>query len=213
MLPRPRSNARAAADAGGFRNIQYHLTTLSQFQCAAESYDAVWFSGSLHHIEDLEGTFDRLRGALKPGGYLFANEYVGASRFALSERQKEVIRAAWTLLPKEKYRYFHGPKHPGTYQPVQIPDPEEVQRVDPSEAVRSAEILPLISKYFEVVTVNPTGGAILQFLLSGIAGNFRTDDPKSMQLLEMLFTIEDTLADVGDVGSDFALIVARKPGS
>jgi 2-polyprenyl-3-methyl-5-hydroxy-6-metoxy-1,4-benzoquinol methylase len=204
--------ARAEAEREGFTNISYTVATLDTFDTGRERYDAVWFSGSLHHIRKLEETFEQLRVALKPGGFIFANEYVGASRFDLPERQKEVIRAAWTLLPQEKYRYFHGPLNPGTYQPVQIPDPEEVTRADPSEAVRSSEIIPLMREYFDIVTINPMGGSILQFLLSGIAGNFRGDDPASMKLLEMLFNIEDTLAEVGDVPPDFAVIVARKPG-
>jgi 2-polyprenyl-3-methyl-5-hydroxy-6-metoxy-1,4-benzoquinol methylase len=210
LAPASIERARLAAEQEGFRNIEYRATTLDSFELGVERYDAVWFAGSLHHISDLQKTFERLRTALKPGGYIFANEYIGPRRFDLPERQKQAIRAAWELLPREKYRYFHGPCHPGTYQPAQIPDPVEVQRVDPSEAVRSDEIVDRMREQFEIVTINPMGGTLLQFLLSGISGNFRSDDPVSMKLLNMLFNIEDTLVEIGDLGPDFALIIARK---
>ena len=78
--------------------------------------------------------------------------------------------------------------------------------LDPSEAVRSADILPLLHRYFEIVEYKPLGGAILQFLLANIAGNFL--DELGQQLLQMLFVIEDVLMVSGDLGSDFAYIVA-----
>lgn len=83
--------------------------------------------------------------------------------------------------------------------------------VDPSEAVRSDEIMPVLQTMFDVVEFRPLGGAILQFLLADIAGNFETED--SERLMEMLFTIEDTLMAIGDLPSDFAYIVARPRNS
>jgi hypothetical protein len=60
-----------------------------------------------------------------------------------------------------------------------------------------------------VVARHNAGGTILQFLLQGISGNFRTDDPGSLIVLDMLFRIEDALIAAGDLGSDLALVVAR----
>lgn len=88
-----------------------------------------------------------------------------------------------------------------------LPTLHSVIAVDPSEAVRSAEIVPVLSHYFDIVEHKPLGGTILQFLLADIAGNFAGED--GAQLLEMLFDIEDTLLACGDLSSDFAYIVAR----
>ncbi len=87
-----------------------------------------------------------------------------------------------------------------------LPTARSVQAVDPSEAVRSAEIVPLLRRYFEIVEFKPLGGSILQFLLADIAGNFQDKDGE--RLLEMLFAIEDALMAGGDLASDFAYIVA-----
>jgi hypothetical protein len=61
-----------------------------------------------------------------------------------------------------------------------------------------------------VVECNPAGGTLLHFLLHGIAGNFRPEDPESMAVLDMLIRIERTLIDVGDLPSDFVLLAARR---
>jgi len=88
-----------------------------------------------------------------------------------------------------------------------VPNLHSVMAVDPSEAIRSAEIVPVLKSHFDIDECRPLGGSILQFLLADIAGNFLTDDGE--RLLAMLFTIEDTLSDLGDLPSDFAYIVAR----
>lgn len=87
-----------------------------------------------------------------------------------------------------------------------LPTERSVIAIDPSEAVRSAEIMPVLESMFDVIEYRPLGGTILQFLLADIAGNFEDED--GSKLLDMLFTIEDTLMTVGDLGSDFAYIVA-----
>lgn len=81
------------------------------------------------------------------------------------------------------------------------------RRDGPPEAVRSSAIVPLLEQHFEIVAFKPLGGNILQFLLAGIAGNFRT--PEGERLLAMLFSIEDALLAAGELESDFAYIVGR----
>lgn len=88
-----------------------------------------------------------------------------------------------------------------------LPTERSVIAVDPSEAVRSAEIVPVLQQYFDLVELRPLGGTILQFLLADIAGNFQQDEAGA-QLLEMLFAIEDALMAAGHLDSDFAYIVA-----
>ena len=51
----------------------------------------------------------------------------------------------------------------------------------------------------------------MQFMLNGIAGNFRHDDPVSRNILDLIFKIEDTLVESGDLTPHFAMIVAKLP--
>jgi SAM-dependent methyltransferase len=90
---------------------------------------------------------------------------------------------------------------------LRFPSARDVAATDPSEAVRSADIVPVLKRYFDIVEFKPLGGTILQFLLADVAGNFRS--PEGERLLEMLFFIEDTLLETGALQSDFAYIVSR----
>lgn len=89
---------------------------------------------------------------------------------------------------------------------VHFPSARDVAATDPSEAVRSCEIIPLLRRHFQVIDLKPLGGSILQFLLQDIAGNFQ--DEVGERLLGMLFAIEDALVATGDLASDFVYIVA-----
>jgi SAM-dependent methyltransferase len=192
------------------RSIDYRVEDVEKTDLPEGRYDAVWFNGSLHHIRELELVCERVRRSLKPNGWLFFNEYVGANHFAFGPEQVAAITHAFALIP-ERYRvsFVHGSA--GQVQRrVPLPDPIEVVRTDPSEAVRSEDILKVVNGYFDIQTINPCGGSLLQFLLHGIAGNFRLEDPHSMRILQMLFDIEDGLIDSGALKSDFVVVAARQ---
>lgn len=201
--------ARKEAHLIGASNIQYHLQDVQKTPLGSNIYDAVWFNGSLHHIEHLESVCESVRTALKPGGWVFFNEYVGANHFAFPDRQREVIESAFRLLPPD-YRRSFQPEHFGKVQlSVQLPAPAEVVKVDPSEAIRSQDIRRVLADHFVEHAFNPCGGNILQFALHGIAGNFVESDPRSMELLRMLFDIEDTLLQNRFLETDFAVGALR----
>lgn len=128
-----------------------------------------------------------------------------ARRLTDKLRDGDLIGAVWRQLQKRRaIRQGARPVKSG----LDLPSARSVQAVDPSEAIRSADILPLLRRNFEIVELKPLGGTILQFLLADIAGNFQ--DKTGERLLDMLFTIEDTLLDCGDLDSDFAYIVAAQ---
>jgi len=92
---------------------------------------------------------------------------------------------------------------------VYFPSIDDVIKADPSEAVRSSEIVEIMKKDFEILEEKGSGGNILQFLLSGIAGHFAKEDENARSLLRMIMNIEETLLASGELKSDFAYIVAR----
>lgn len=201
--------ARAEAHAMGAHNIHYLVQDVQKTPLGQGLYDAVWFNGSLHHIKQLELVCQSVRTALKPGGWVFFNEYVGANHFAFSARQRQLLASAFELLPPEYRRSFQV-EHFGKVQHiVPLPEPAEVVKVDPSEAIRSQDIRRVLSEHFVECAFNPCGGNILQFALHGIAGNFVESDPRSMALLEMLFQIEDTMISNRFLESDFAVGVFK----
>ncbi len=198
--------ARQLAREEGFGHIHYEVRDITTVELEPDQYDAVWFENALHHIEPLEKVCETLARAIKPDGYLFLNEYIGPPRFDFPPRQRELIRAAFAMIPAR----FRLHREAGTtLTAASIPTAAEVEADDSTESVRSADIPGVVESWFDVVAFHKSGGSLLQFLLNGIAGNFRDDDPESLRVVDMLLRLEEDLLEIGELESDFAVIVAR----
>lgn len=92
---------------------------------------------------------------------------------------------------------------------VNFPTVRDVIAADPSESIRSEEILQVVGRYFDIIENKGWGGNILQFLLADIAGNFSEQDPHARNFLQMLIRIEEAYLASGEFQSDFAYVVAR----
>jgi SAM-dependent methyltransferase len=210
VAPGAIESARTAAAERGLHRLHYHVLDIESSDPPSPPYDAIVFSSSLHHVSDLEGVLDRCSKALVQGGHLVVNEYVGAERFELPLREIEVIEAAFRLIPERYRRSLWWESAGELLTEAPLPDPVEVAREDPSEAVRSSEIPDQVAMVFDVLERNAIGGALLQFGLHTIAGHFTEEDPASFAVLQMLFEIEDALIAAGEISSHFELIVARR---
>lgn len=200
---------READEAGLSDTIRYSVCNVETTDFPGTDYDAIYFNSSLHHMSDLEGILSKCAAALKSDGYLFINEYIGPNRFALSDKEKEVLEKTFFEIPP-CYRHSHADHDRGQMREhIYFPDPEEVARVDPSEAIHSAEIVAAVKRHFTIKEFNDCGGTLMQFLLHDIAGNFVERDPKSMQALQAIFDTEDKLVASGELSPHFAMIVAR----
>ena len=107
------------------------------------------------------------------------------------------------------YRVGKGKGRALQQDTITFPTERSVMSIDPSEAIRSSDIVPVLKQQFDIIEKKDWGGNILQFLLHGIAGNFANEDAHSKLLLKMLINIEETLLECGEYTSDFAYIVAR----
>jgi SAM-dependent methyltransferase len=205
------SEAIRLAEAAGLSHIHYEVGDLNTIDLPAGVYDVVFAISSIHHTAKLERLFEQISRSLKPGGYFFADEFIGPTQFQWTALQLKEINKALAAMPAQFRRCVDSRK--GMKSPVMRLTIEEMNRIDPSEAVRSAEILPLMSQVFDLVEVKGCGGSLLHMLLEDIAGNFSTDDPAAMAHLESLFKLEDDLIQTGALQHDFAVIIARKKAS
>lgn len=206
VAPEAIRKATAAAEAAGFRQIHYSVADGNELRLEPNAYDVVFGVFSIHHIEALEGAFGQVARALRPGGLFFMNEYVGPTRFQWTDRQLETVNGLLTALPEALRR---NAVDGGVKRRVPRPTVEEMIAMDPSEAVRSGEILSTAAKYFEIVEVRPYGGTVLHLLLDDIAGNFRGPEAGGSDLLAAICDLEWALVRSGALASDFAVVVAR----
>jgi hypothetical protein len=80
---------------------------------------------------------------------------------------------------------------------------------DPSEGVRSEEIIPLMRNYFSNVEVRPFGGGILQYALdSNFYSFFDGTNPVHTRTLSLLRHIEQSLMEMGELGAENAFLTA-----
>jgi hypothetical protein len=145
--------------------------------------------------------------SLRPGGYFFLDEYIGPDKFQWPVEQIALINQQIEALPSPWKRSIVDGTAKGAIGRMSV---EAIDAVDPSEAVRSSDILRVLALYFDIVDFKGCGGSLLHMLLEGIAGNFAEDDPEAMKYLESLFRLEDELIASGKLHHDFAVIVARR---
>ena len=183
--------ARAEANA-----LAYEVQDLNRIELPARTYDAVWLNLTLGGVANLEHVIDQVARTLKPDGLLFANEYIGANRFATRRTQRDVIRAAFALLPR-RFRDF---------EELTLPGRDGLEGAWP---IRSQEIVDVLRRRFNFDEFNPICGSIAQFVLKPILDRLGGDPAAAGPVPSMLFWIEETLVDSGDMAADYALIVGR----
>ena len=91
------------------------------------------------------------------------------------------------------------------------PTPDDFLHTDPSESVNSERIIPTLLQHFDKVEVKYFDGSILMYALDAkFYDNYDSNNPYHEKLLQLLFHIEDTLIEIGELPRDNAQIICRK---
>ncbi|MGB7624916.1 MAG: class I SAM-dependent methyltransferase [Terriglobia bacterium] len=200
---------KSAKTKGLLHRVNYVVSDLNHLRLEAGGYDSVFASMSIHHVHNLEGLFEEVRAALKLSGFFIMNEYIGPTRFQLPPIQIKLINDLLKVLPRDFRRVIRDGKPTSDIKESHLIHPLTwFEENDPSEAARSAEILPLLQRFFRIVEFKPYGGTLLHFLLQDIVGNFDESQENDRAWLDILFYFEGALEDARAIDSDFALIVA-----
>lgn len=206
VAPGAIQKASAAAEDAGLLSLEYRVVDGNSLLLPKGTYDVVFGVHSIHHIAGLELLFEQIACALRPGGLFFMNEFVGPTRFQWTDRQLEVVNGLLSALPAElRVSAVDG----GLKRRVPRPTVREMIAADPSEAVRSGEIMKVASGFFDILEVRPYGGTVLQLLLDDIAGNFSRAGGGGREILAAICDLEWALIGAGYLESDFAVVVAR----
>jgi len=187
--------------------IHYEVVDLER-ELPGHGYDVIVANDVLHHITNLEELYVRILNALNPGGLFVFAEYVGPNRFQYSNAQMDIINRYMRLLP-DRLRF--DPCLKITLRRKERITIEKMMADDPTEAVRSEDVLPLARSMFDVIAEYPYGGSLLNPLLYEIIVNFREEDPGDRRLLEILCEVEDRLIRAGDLAADFCIFVGSRP--
>ena len=183
---------RLAAEEG-LEGITYRRADLNTADLGDQVFDGAFFHQSLHHVEDLEHCLRAVERALRPGSPVYLDEYVGPSR---SEWRREVLadaEAVFQSLPREVRRRSR----------LQLP----VDWRDPTEAIRSSEIVAAVESTFDVVARRDYGGNFLSVIYPHL--DLRSVEPSHR--LELIDFLLDAEADHLRIGHEsyYVVILAR----
>jgi SAM-dependent methyltransferase len=186
----------------------YFVADLNQYEVPKRSYDFIFFFHSLHHIEALERSLRSVAAALRPGGLLMVNEFVGPSRFQWTPTQVAMANRLILMLPEEIRVDLMGDGRKLKTKSV-TPTVAELMAGDPSEAVRSADIDRVLKQHFEILEEKPWGGTLNYLVFENIAGNFNPDHPYHRCIIELLIEHENVLVEHNILPSDFKVYMAK----
>lgn len=142
--------AQREAERGGLQSrVSYGVADAAAFLGKEENaFDAIFFHGSLHHLEPVEDILRLTRNALRTGGLLYLDEYIGPSmRHWTWWRLAAANGAYYAVVPRSlrRPRLIRAPRNPD----------------DASEMVDSASIRPAVHRMFRVISERGYGGNIL----------------------------------------------------
>ncbi len=177
----------------GLDGISYQRGDFNRLNLPQDRYDVVFFHQAMHHVANLEHCVRQIQKALKSEGLFYLDEYVGPSRTEWHDDLLADANAYLRSIPK-KFRRSES---------VTFPIEEE----DPSEAVRSSEIVPLVRLHFDVIEHRDYGGNLLALIHPLVRWDV-IDDATRAQLLDDLISGEQALLD-GGASSFYTVIVAR----
>jgi len=187
--------------------VTYRRHDLDLERLPRRRYDIIFSSGTLHHVCDLEFCVGELHAALMEDGLFALGEFKGPARFQWTSAQLEPISTIYSFLP---WRYRYNYQAAGTVPYPRRPEVCSMVKGDPSEAVRSDEMLEVVERYFERVGRREIGGTLLNPLLAGILENFDEGDELDLAFLMLTAELEGLLIEGQAIPSDFVIDVYRR---
>ena len=165
-------------------------------------FDTIMFVGSLHHVENINSMLAKVSELLDCGGKVIYNEYIGPCYISLPDDRVDMINKILCSIPPE---FKVSPD-----AQWRNPTLQEIQALDPSEAIRSSLIPQFLRLYFDVEWERSFGGGLLHPLFQLLnVDRLALQDAGTAAVLSMLIGVEELLEDKAGLPSDFVLGVAR----
>lgn len=189
-------------------SINYFVEDANIITLDNNRYDFVIAHNSIHHIRNLEHIMQQISNSLKDGGLFIIVEYVGPTRFIWTDQQLKIINDILKLLPgrlKQIDSINHISKESVSHETL-----KNYLESDPSEAIRSGDILDIATRYFDILEERNMGGTILHLLFSEIINNFNESKQDDQIILKLLCYYEKSAIENGVLSADFKLIIFKK---
>ena len=157
---------------------------------------------ALHHFRHVEQTMGLIARALRPGGLLIFDDYVGPSKYQWTKAQMQAANALLAELPAERRVQNDG----RIKQRVLRPSLLSMRLDDPAEAAESAALMPALRRHFTIEEEH-SYGSVLHLALQDVAHNFLGDGPATAEVVEQCIAAEEQA--LARLGPNFVLAVCR----
>jgi SAM-dependent methyltransferase len=185
---------------------RFELANADDLRISAQ-FDLMLSTGALHHVTNLEGLLSRLSEMLDPEGYFVVLEYVGPNRFQWTDRQIAVINRISSSLDV-CYLKDHARIELGR------PSLDEFLAIDPSEAVRSEDVLGQLHDHFTIEYLRNFNGTVMHPLYPLLNAELtNANAPDFDSVVRMILLIEDMLVAEQVLSSDFVFAICRRKGA
>lgn len=194
----------------GLDNIDYRVFDLDHDNYTElGQFDLIIIQMVAHHVSNLKYFFKNVNAMLRDDkSKVLINEYIGPNRFQHDEKTRSIINFLLRSFP-DKYKPNHLTDGTSLREEYLLTPVSHFLANDPSEAIRSEEIMKFARKYLRVKDFLPYGGAINHMLLTGIISNFDLHNPDG-ELLSLLSNFEELMENLNIISSDFAVVLADK---
>lgn len=198
---RIKKGKQLAEKKGLMSRILFVNADFFETEYAGQMFNMVFWDNSLHHMQDTFLAVKKSYEILEPGGIFFCNDFVGKSKFQWTDMELAIVNGIRLSLSDDIFRRDDGKSYPRF---IYRPSIEDMNKVDPSEAADSSEIIPAIKRIFSDPLIIPTGGLIYHLCLNGILSNIEEDS----NLLKHLLELDDETIRMGL--TQYAFVLAKK---
>ena len=178
-----------AAAAGMTSRIRYYAADFNEPVLPRRTYDLVLIHQALHHVAKLEKLYRAIMRTLTSDGLLYLDEYIGPSRTDWTDESMRAVRAVYDGLPQ------HVRRESRLNEPIMMDDP--------SEAIRSSEIMDQLRIGFDVKAERGYGGNFLSVMYTSMSAE-RLDEQGMKALIE-----QERRHIASGAGSYYGLILAK----
>jgi SAM-dependent methyltransferase len=187
-------------------DLTYQTTDLNQVALEPGAYDLVITQNCLHHVLELEHLADQIWRSLQPHGYLWIHDYIGESQFQFSDRRLDIANRILAVLPE---RYRRDRLRDRVLSKITPPRPGAL--ASPFEAIRSAEIVPVFTRWFDIEYRHEEGAFMGRICPRGMRANY-TETEDGPALFELLMLTESLLVEHGVLSPHTGqYLMRRKP--
>jgi ubiquinone/menaquinone biosynthesis C-methylase UbiE len=196
--------ANAMAQEKQLSNIYFE--TADWYTLPETTFDIILFHSSLHHLKNMPEVMAKVKRMLSANGIFVIHEYVGPNKNKFETKYIKAVNKLLANTPKQYRKIWNTPfykSHAGRGGALRM------WLNDPSEAIESERILPLIHQNFNAVKEEPLGSNLFVLYLKEIAHHFLNTTHETEAILHKVLNLEAEMIQRKDSYFVFGIYQSR----